>query len=75
MIANAAGLNADLRRFQADEESRRLGVLAQRVVVESEQVELERLEYLFRRGRWEQVLRAVPPLEESPGPAGARATR
>jgi len=38
-----AGWRADLRRFQIDEEQRRLDILSLRVVTESDQVEAERL--------------------------------
>jgi multidrug resistance efflux pump len=38
-----ADWTADLRRFQIDEEQRRLDILSLRVVIESDQVELERL--------------------------------
>jgi multidrug resistance efflux pump len=42
---------ADLRRFQADEEQRRLDVLSLRVVYEERQIELERFEIEEQRAR------------------------
>jgi multidrug resistance efflux pump len=42
---------ADLRRFQADEQKRRLDVLSLRVVYEQRQIELERLEIEEQRSR------------------------
>jgi multidrug resistance efflux pump len=47
--AGTAGWRADLRRFQIDEEQRRLDILALKVVIESDQVELERLELELAR--------------------------
>jgi len=46
-----ANLAADLRRFQADEQKRRLDVLSLRVVYEQRQIELERLEIEEQRSR------------------------
>ena len=37
------------------------------------QLEIERLGYLYRRGRWPEVIDEVSPLLEDPGPLGARA--
>ncbi len=51
-----ANWTADLRRFQMDEEQRRLDLLALRVEIESDQVELERLEIETRRAQ--QLLEA-----------------
>jgi multidrug resistance efflux pump len=42
---------ADLRRFQIDEEQGRLDWLSQKVVVETQQIELERLDIEERRGK------------------------
>jgi len=42
---------ADLRRFQIDEEQRRLDLLSQKVIVETQQIELERVEIEERRGK------------------------
>jgi multidrug resistance efflux pump len=46
-----ADWNADFRRFQIDEEQRRLDVLSLKVVIESDQVDLERLELEVDRAR------------------------
>ena len=44
-----ADWTADLRRFQIDEESRRLEILSLKVVIESDRIELERLALELRR--------------------------
>jgi multidrug resistance efflux pump len=46
-----ADINADLRRFQIDEEDRRLSALSLRVVIESDEVELNRLRLEVNRNR------------------------
>ena len=46
-----ADWNADFRRFQIDEEQRRLDVLSLKVVIESDQVDLERLALEVDRAR------------------------
>jgi multidrug resistance efflux pump len=46
-----ADVNADLRRFQIDEEDRRLSALRLRVVIESDEVELNRLRLEVNRNR------------------------
>ena len=46
-----ADVNADLRRFQIDEEDRRLSALSLRVVIESDEVELNRLRLEVERNR------------------------
>jgi len=47
--ADGAGLVAELRRFQIDEERRKLQVLSLRVVIESDEIERERLDLEVKR--------------------------
>ena len=51
MLAGSAAMTADLRRFQIDEEQRRLDGLGLRVVIETAQIELERLALEVNRQR------------------------
>jgi multidrug resistance efflux pump len=51
LIGNEAGLTADLRRFQVDEETRRLEILRLKVVIGNDQVELERLDLELQKSK------------------------
>lgn len=48
---DSADRTADLRRFQIDEEQRRLAALSLKVVIESDRIDLERLELEVARAR------------------------
>jgi len=51
LLSDNAAATADLRRFQIDEEQRRLDALSLRVVIESDEVEAERLALEVRRAQ------------------------
>jgi len=51
LLGNEADLTADLRRFQVDEETRRLEILRLKVVIGNDQVELERRDLELRKSK------------------------
>jgi multidrug resistance efflux pump len=51
LLGSEADLTADLRRFQVDEETRRLEILRLKVVIGNDQVELERLDLELQKSK------------------------